>query len=139
MKKYKIDFLHILLNIKKFLYYLVECVCQLVFVDGRYCFYVKSKLVDNETIYSWHRFLVKPFQDFKNKGYKFSHILETNTIIFTNIRYIIYDFYIKHNMHAVDWKFNMDIAKIQQLINSLDKSVNHPLFRKYSNVPIIDY
>ena len=39
------------------------------------------------------------------------------------------DVYIKHNMHAVEWKINA-------MINEGDRSKCHPLIRKNSHVPL---
>ena len=38
-------------------------------------------------------------------------------------------------MQAVERRLNINTAKNQQLINSLDRNKNHPLFRKYSHIP----
>ena len=48
--------------------------------------------------------------------------------------YIIYDNYIKHPMQAIELKLNMIIAKNPHLINSLERSHIHPLFRKNSHI-----
>ena len=47
------------------------------------------------------------------------------------------DFYIKHNMCALEWKLKAMIKKNKKLINKLDRSKQHPLIRKFSNVPFI--
>ena len=75
------------------------------------------------------KFLENVINDFNNKGYSFKHIAEINIITIANKRYMSYDFYIKHNMHAVEKKLNMIIAKNPQLMNSLDRSNNHPLLK----------
>ena len=46
------------------------------------------------------------------------------------------DFYIKHNMTAVEWKVNAMINKIKGLINELNRNWRHPLIRKFNYVPI---
>ena len=86
---------------------------------------------------SWKNFFVNAIQDF-NKRYKSSHFSEINIITITNKRHKTYEFSIKHNMHAVEWRSNMNIAKNAQLINSLDRSINHPLIKKFNNVPFKD-
>ena len=42
-----------------------------------------------------------------------------------------YDFYMKHNMSAVEWKLNQSINKDKHLINKLPASWIHPLNRKF--------
>ena len=46
---------------------------------------------------------------------------------------ISYDFYIKHNMHAVEWKLNNMINKIKSLVNKFDRNCRHPLKRKFES------
>ena len=46
-----------------------------------------------------------------------------------------YDFYIKHNTHAIETKLDMIIAKSPNLINSLNRFHNHSLSRKQSHIP----
>ena len=50
-----------------------------------------------------------------------------------------YDFYFKHNMHAVEWKRNAMINKNKNLINKLDRSKCHPIIRNFSHVPFNNY
>ena len=50
-----------------------------------------------------------------------------------------YDFYIKHNMHTVEWKLNAMVNKNKILINKLDRTKRHPLIRKFCHVPFSNY
>ena len=43
-----------------------------------------------------------------------------------------YDFYIKHDMHAVEWELNAMTNKNKSLINKFNRNWKHPLNRKYS-------
>ena len=45
-----------------------------------------------------------------------------------------YEYYIKQPMQMVELNLNMIINNDPHLINALDRSINHPLLRKYSNV-----
>ena len=54
----------------------------------------------------------------------------------SNKRYKDYEFYIKQPMQMVESELNMIISENPHLINSLDRSINHTLTRKYSNIPI---
>ena len=42
-----------------------------------------------------------------------------------------YDFYIKHIMHAVEWKLIAKINKNKSLIKKLNRNWRHPLIRKF--------
>ena len=46
---------------------------------------------------------------------------------------MIYDFYIKDNMHAIEGKLNAMIHKNKSLINKFNESWRHPLNRKIRN------
>ena len=39
-------------------------------------------------------------------------------------------------MEMIELKMNLIISKNPHLINSLDRSIDPPLIRKYSNIPI---
>ena len=51
-------------------------------------------------------------------------------------RYITYDSYIKQPRQWVETNWNMLISKNPHLVNALERSINHPLIRKYSNTPL---
>ena len=44
-----------------------------------------------------------------------------------------YDFYNKHNMHAVEWQLNAMINKNKKLINKFDRNWRHPFNRKFES------
>ena len=48
-----------------------------------------------------------------------------------------YDFYIKHIMHAIEWKFKAMINKNKKLINIFKGNWRHPLNRKLSCLIIV--
>ena len=50
--------------------------------------------------------------------------------------YMSYDFYIRHNMHAVEWKLIAMINRNERLINKLNRIWRHPLIKKVEHVPI---
>ena len=64
------------------------------------------------------------------KGYNFKHIEEMNIITIANNLDMTCDFYIKHNIHAVEWKLNAMINKTKSLINNFNRNWRHPLNRK---------
>ena len=84
---------------------------------------VNLNLTDNETMVSWKIFLENKIYNIKNDGFDFSHISQMNIIIVCNKMDMTYDFYMKHNMSAVEWK----------LINKLPASWIHPLNRKFKS------
>ena len=48
---------------------------------------------------------------------------------------MLYDFYIKHNMHSFERKIILMINKDKTLKNILNRNWRHPLIRIYSHVP----
>ena len=56
-----------------------------------------------------------------------------NIITISNKMDMTYDFYIKHNMHAMEWKLNAMINKNKSLINKFNETWRHPLNRKIRN------
>ena len=55
-----------------------------------------------------------------------------NNITIANKLDMSYDFYIKHNMHAVEWKLKTMINKNKALINKFNRHWRHPMNRNYS-------
>ena len=70
-----------------------------------------------------------------SKGYGFNQIVEENIITIVTEVDISFGSYIKHNMHALEWKINAMIIKDNDLIKILDRTKKHPLIRKFSYVP----
>ena len=66
----------------------------------------------------------------KEEGYHFNHIAEMDIITLAHKRDMTCDFYMKHNMHAVEWKLNQLINKDKNLITKLPTTWIHPLNRK---------
>ena len=87
-------------------------------------------MTDNKTMVSWKFFAENKINNLKNDGFDFSHISEKNIIIVCNKMDMTYDFYMKHNMSAVEWKLNQLINKDKNLINKLPASWIHPLNQK---------
>ena len=56
---------------------------------------------------------------------------QMNIITVCNKMHMTYDYYIKHNMPAIEWKINQLINKDKKLINKMPVSWIHPLNRKY--------
>ena len=82
---------------------------------------------------SWQSFLEKVFDDFENKGYIFNHIEEIKCITIANKLDMSNDFYIKHKMHAVEWKLIAMINKNKKWINLFNRNWRHTLNRRFES------
>ena len=71
--------------------------------------------------------------DFKDKGYTFNRISEIHITTIAHKTDMSYDFYVKHNMHAVGWKTNAMINKNKILINKIPRNWKHPLTKKFGS------
>ena len=69
--------------------------------------------------------------DFEDEGYNFNHIAEKNIILILKKRGMSYDFYIKHNMCALDWKLNAMINETKNLKKIFDRNWRHPSHCKF--------
>ena len=54
-------------------------------------------------------------------------------ITMTNEKDMSYDFYIRHKMHAVEWKLFAMINKNRNWINELNRNWQHPLNTKFES------
>ena len=84
--------LYIIAHNKKFEYYIIICEFKLVFYDYQYRPYMTSNVSDNKTMISPKMFLMEEINDFKDKGYIFSHIAEMQITTIANKRDMSYDF-----------------------------------------------
>ena len=84
-------------------YYRIQCHFKLVFNDNQNSTYVKCNFLIKKLMISWQKFLEKVIDNFKNNGYNFNHIDERNIITIARKMDLTYDFYIKHNMSALEW------------------------------------
>ena len=80
-----------------------------------------SKLSNNKTMVSWKIFIETVINNFKIEGFDFNHISQINITIKSNKMDMTYDFYMKHNMEATEWKLNKLINKDKKLINKLPR------------------
>ena len=102
-------YLYIIEHIEKFDYYLVKCEFKIIFNVYQYCPYITSKTSDNEKMISCSNLLENVIDDFQDEGYNFNHTAEMDIKSIANKMDMSYDFYIKHNMHAVEWNLTADI------------------------------
>ena len=92
-----------------------------------------SIVSDKKTTISWKSFLMKVIDDFKDKGYIFNHIAEMHIITIAIKLDMSYDFYIKHNMCALEWKLNAMVYKNKSLIIKFPRNWRHLLNRKFES------
>ena len=122
---------------KKCDYYLLKCQIKLVFKRNHFCPSVTSVLFDKITMISYSKFLGKVISGFKDKGYIFNHIAEMNIITIANKTDMLYEFYIKHNMCALEWKLNSMMNKNKILINKFNRNWRHLLHRKLESYRVL--
>ena len=72
--------LYIIEHNKEFDSYLKKCEFILVFNDYQFRPHVTCKYSDKKTMIPWKIFLMEVIDDFKDKGYNFSHIAEMHII-----------------------------------------------------------
>ena len=82
-----------------------------------------SILTDIKTMVSGKIFVENAFNNFKNKGFDFSHISQKNIIIVCNKMDMRYDFYMKHIMPAVEWKINQLMNKDKNLMKKFTSNL----------------
>ena len=99
----------------------MKCEFNLVFKNNQFCPYVTSELYSNKTTCYSSKLLDIVIIYFKSKGYLFNHIAEKNIIKTSNTWDMSYNFYIKHNMHAVEWKLFSMITKNKKLMRKFNR------------------
>ena len=106
---------------------------RLVFNDNQDFKYITTGMVDNKTCLSWSNYLKDKIDNLKEEGFLFKNIAEMDIITLAHKRDMTYDFYLKHNKHAVERKLNQLIDKDKNLINKLPSTWVHPFNRKYES------
>ena len=101
---------------KKFDHYLIKVEFKLVFNNNQDCKYILTGMIDNRTIISWSNCLRDAINNLKEEVFDFDHVAEMNIITLAHKRDMTYDFYLKHNMPAFEWKLNAMINKDKKLI-----------------------
>ena len=90
-------------------------------------------MIDNRTFISWSIYLRDAINNLKEEGYHFDYIAEMDIITLAHKRDMIYDFNMKHNMSAVEWKLNVMINKDKSPINKFPQDWIGPLNRKFES------
>ena len=122
----EILYLHMKDHNKKFNHYLLKGELKLVFNNNQDCKYIMTGMIDNRTFIPWSNYLRDGINNSKEEGYYFDHIAETNIISLAQKRDMTYNFYLKLNMSAFEWKLNAMINKDKNLINKFPQKWRHP-------------
>ena len=110
--------------------YLLKGQFKLVF-NNQDCKYLMTDMINNTTKISWSNYIREAIE-----GCDFSHIAEMNIITLTHKCDMTYDFYLKQNISAFEWKLNAMINKDKNLIKKFPKNRRHPIntkFNRYRN------
>ena len=89
-------------------------------------------MINNTTNISWSNYLREAIDSFSEEGYHFNHTAEMDVITLSHKRDKTYDFYLKHNMSAFEWKLNPMINKDKNLINKFPRIWRHPINNKFN-------
>ena len=87
-------------------------------------------MIGNKTSTSWSNYLTEIIDNLKEEGYHFNHIAEMDIITLAHKRDMTYDFYMKHNMPAFEWKLNVMINKDKKLIDKFPRGWRYPTSSK---------
>ena len=116
---------------KNFNHYLLKGKFKLVFNNDQDCKYLVTGMINIKTNISWSDYLREAIDSLKEDGYHFNHIGEMDIIALALKRDMTYDFYIKHNMPAFEWRLNVIISKDKSLINKFSRNWTHPINNKF--------
>ena len=92
--------------------------------------FINARSFDNRTRIWWKDFLNEVISGFSNFGLKFDYVGELKIITIVDKRDRTYDFYIIHNMHAVECAINKKVSQNSNLIKNFIISWRLPLNRK---------
>ena len=110
---------------KKYIHYFLKDQFKLVFNDQD-CKYLMTDMIDRTTNLSCSNYIREMIEECD-----FSHIAEMNIITLAHKRDMTYNFYLKHNMSAFEWKLNSKINKDKNLINKFPKNWRHPINTRF--------
>ena len=96
---------------KKYTQYFFKVQFKLIF-NNQDCKYLLTDMIHNTTNISCSNYIRETIEECD-----FSHIAEMDIITLAHKRDMTYDFYLKHNMSAFEWKLNSMINKDKNLIN----------------------
>ena len=121
----EIFFLYVKDYNKKYFHYFLKGQFKLVF-NHQDCKYLLTDMIDITTNVSWSNYIREAID-----GCNFSHIAEMDIITLANKRDMTYDFYLKNNMSAFEWKLNSKINKDKNIINKFPNNWRHPINTRF--------
>ena len=127
----EILYLYMIDHNKKFTQYLLKGQFKLVFNNQDWK-YLMTDMINNTTNVSWSNYIRDAIDKLKEEGYDFNYIAEMDIITLAHKRDMTYDFYLKHNMSAFEWKLNSMIDKDKNLINKFPQNWRHPINTKFN-------
>ena len=116
---------------KKFNHYLIKGEYKLVLNNNQDSKYLITDMFNNTTNMSWSNYLREAIINIKEDGYHFIYKAEMDKITNAHNRDMTYDFYLKHNMPAFEWKLNAMINKDKNIINKFPRNWRHPINSKF--------
>ena len=116
---------------KKFIHYPIKGEFKLVSTYDQDRKHLITGMIDNTTLISWSHCLREAIDSLKTEGYDFNQIAEMDIITLAHKRDMTYDFYLKHNMSAFEWKLNAMINKDKTLTNKFPRDWRHPINTKF--------
>ena len=111
---------------KKYNHYFLKGQFKLVF-NNPDCKYLMTDMINNTSNVSWSNYIGETIE-----GCDFSHIAEIDNITLANKRDVTYDFYLKHNMPAFEWKLNAMINKDKNLIIKFPQKWRHSINTEFN-------
>ena len=129
----EILYIYMIEHNKKIYHCLLKGEFKLIFNNNQDCKFILTSMIDNRTCVSWANYLREAINKLKEEGYDFNYIAEMDIITLAHKRDMTCDFYIKHNMSAIEWKLNAMINKDKSLIIKFLRIWRHPLNRKYES------
>ena len=121
-------------HIKKFVFYFIKLTFEVKFSNN----FIQRKETHyfyDADISNMKSYLIDCIEYYKSRGYNFYNINELVIEIFNDSCNMTYPLYLSQLMVACGKRINLNIARKPQLIIFLDRSKNHPSFRKYSHIP----
>ena len=112
---------------KKTIHYLIKSDVKLVFKGNQDCKYLITGMINITRNISWSTYLREVIDNSKEEGYHFNHIAEMDVITLAHKRDMFYDFSLKQNMSAFEWKLNAMTNKDKNLIDKLPQNWRHPI------------
>ena len=116
---------------KKFNHCLLKGQFKLVFNNNQDCKYLMTKMINNTTKISWSNYLKEAIDSLKAEGYDSDQLAEMDIITLAHKHDMTYDFYLKHNMSAFEWKLNAMINKKKNLNIKIPQNWRHPINTKF--------